>query len=181
MEKEKIFKKDIPKEQNALIYFEVKSSKELINQKIDNIFPIYENGKIKKVIGLSLKDDYLDSLKISEKEYQIYVKNLLTYILKFENYYDDELTQYFKKRKGIIINKIIDIFNNEFLQFINNKIIDYYSQRKNYFTKTYVFSYEEKTYFQNEMKKYLINKFNDLYIDETKKELLVHEIISNFK
>ena len=31
------------------------------------------------------------------------------------------------------------------------------------------------------MKKYLINKFNDLNIDEIKKELLVNEIISNFK
>ena len=181
MDKEKIFKKDIPKEQNALIYFEVQSSKELINQKIDNIFPIYENGKIKKIIGLFLKDNDLECIKVSDKEYQIYVNDLLTYILNFENYYDNELIQYFKNKKEIIINKIIDIFNNEFLQFINNKIIEYYSQRENNFTKKYFFSYQEKTYFQNEMKKYLINKFNDLYIDETKKELLVNEIISNFK
>ena len=31
------------------------------------------------------------------------------------------------------------------------------------------------------MKKYLINKFNDLNMDEIKKDLLVNEIISNFK
>ena len=91
LEKDKIFKKDIPKEQNALKYFEVKNSQDLIGQIIDNIFPIYENGKISKIIGLSSKNVYMNGSNINDEEYKICINDLLLYILNFENNYNDEL------------------------------------------------------------------------------------------
>ena len=160
-------------------YFEVKNSQDLIGQIIDNIFPIYENGKISKIIGLSSKNVYMNGSNINDEEYKICINDLLLYILNFENNYNDELKQYFKKRKEDIIKKIIEIFNNKFLDFIKDTIRDYF--KEHCWLKKFFISYKGIIYFKSEMKKYLINKFNDLNMDEIKKDLLVNEIISNFK
>ena len=76
-DEQKIFRKDIPLEQDANKYFYITSSRDLINQKLINIIPFFDEKNSIKLIGIVFINEIINSSNFNDFYYSEYGYNIL--------------------------------------------------------------------------------------------------------